>query len=69
MNLQRLRKHLVAAAVCWGRKRRRRKKNCPLLVVDQKRDEQCEGRPAAQMVFFSTAGDKRIHLPAQDGTF
>lgn len=37
-------------------------------MVDQKQDEQREGRLVAQVVFFSTAGVKRIHLPAQDGT-
>lgn len=44
------------------------KKVSPLLVIDQKQDEECEGRLVAQEVFFRTAGDKKIHLPAQDGT-
>lgn len=39
-----------------------------LLVGDQKQDEQCEGHLVTQVVFFSAAGDKRIHLAAQDGT-
>lgn len=40
-----------------------------LLVGDQKHDEQCEGHRVTQVVFFSAAGDKRIHLAAQDGTW
>lgn len=69
MNQRKVARTSASQRLSVGDANEEEKKILLLPVVDQKQDEQCEGWPAAQMVFFSTVGDKRIHLPAQDGTW